>query len=514
MIPLNALVSAGIFLNAAFSLILSFYSWRHRAVEATALPFCALLFFSSVYMGFYALELLQGDLASIGLCQRLESVGTAFIPACFVWLAVSFRQGASRDLSFLIPVAVVVSAANLVAFLTNDFHHLYYTFQTLDVSGPFPVARAGHGPWNLANSAYYVSCIVFAISVYIGRIRTTGGLDRARMLLVTGAFSLALVGEIAMGIGIVPWELDVMPGILFFVNVLMAYAVVRRNFFDVSALARKLVFDAMEEGVLVVLPNRAIVDWNPAVFGYFPNAERKLYGKKLDAISPELMSASESLSCGSKAELVLSVGARTRIVSVDMIRVSSSGAGRTGAAIILRDITEAKERLFLLEELATHDGLTGIFNRRHWIDLAEREFARTGRSGRPLSLLMIDVDHFKDFNDTWGHAMGDTVLRTITDSIAALLRTSDIFGRVGGEEFAIALPETDAESAALIAERLRLAVASATFAGSVPISISLGLSAVGADDQCLSSLLRRADRALYLAKENGRNRVETITTED
>lgn len=226
------------------------------------------------------------------------------------------------------------------------------------------------------------------------------------------------------------------------------------------------------------------------------------------------MSASESLSCGSKAELVLSVGARTRIVSVDMIRVSSSGAGRTGAAIILRDITEAKERLFLLEELATHDVLTGIFNRRHWIDLAEREFARTGRSGRPLSLLMIDVDHFKDFNDTWGHAMGDTVLRTITDSIAALLRTSDIFGRVGGEEFAIALPETDAESAALIAERLRLAVASATFAGSVPISISLGLSAVGADDQCLSSLLRRADRALYLAKENGRNRVETITTED
>jgi diguanylate cyclase (GGDEF)-like protein len=514
MIPLNVALSAGIFFNTAFSLILSLYSWRHRAVEVTALPFCVLLFFAAIYMGFYGCEILSADLAHIYLFLRLEYIGIAFIPACFIWLAVSFRLKSACDLSFLVPVAVIISTVNLIVFATNDFHHLYYSTLVLDSSGPFPVARAGHGPWYVFNSAYYVCCMVFAIAVYLARIRSTGGLDRSRMLFVTGAFSIALIGEVAAALGFVPWELDVMPVILFFVNLIMAYAVVRKNFFDVSALARKLVFDAMDEGVLVILPNKEIVDWNPAVFDYFPEAERKLYGKKLGAISPELMSICENMEYGSKEELLLSVGLKARNVSVDMIRVSSSGADRAGTALILRDITEAKERLYLLEELATRDGLTGIFNRRHWIDLAEREFARTKRAGRALSLLMIDIDHFKDFNDTWGHAMGDTVLRTVTDTISAMLRSSDIFGRVGGEEFAILLPETDAELATRIAERLRIAVESATLSGSVPISISQGLSSISAEDQTLYSLMRRSDRALYRAKDNGRNRVEIIEIEE
>jgi diguanylate cyclase (GGDEF)-like protein len=384
----------------------------------------------------------------------------------------------------------------------------------LDASGLFPVAHVTHGPWYFFNSVYYVCCMVFAIAVYLGRIRSTGGLDRTRMVFVASAFSIALLGEVASALGFIPLELDVMPVILFFVNLIMAYAVVKKNFFDVSSLARKLVFDAMDEGVLVILPNREIIDWNPAVFKYFPESERKLFGKSLSVVSPELMAVCETMECGSKAELLLSDGLKARNVSVDMIRVSTSGADRAGSALILRDITEAKQRIFLLEELATRDGLTGIFNRRHWIDLAEREFARTKRAGRALSLLMIDVDHFKDFNDTWGHAMGDTVLRTVTDTISAMLRSSDIFGRVGGEEFAIILPETDAESATRIAERLRIAVESATLSGSVPISISQGLSSISAEDQTLYSLMRRSDRALYRAKDNGRNRVEIIEIEE
>jgi len=174
----------------------------------------------------------------------------------------------------------------------------------------------------------------------------------------------------------------------------------------------------------------------------------------------------------------------------------------------------AVENARLFEEvqrLATLDGLTNIYNRRHFMDLARMAFDSARRFGQPLSALMLDVDHFKSVNDRYGHAVGDQVLRALADRCRAALRSIDVLGRYGGEEFAIILPGTGRNAAALmLAERIRQRIAGqpiATDAGPVQITVSVGVA--GMDDNTVDpgELFKLADSALYEAKQKGRNRV-------
>jgi diguanylate cyclase (GGDEF)-like protein len=167
-------------------------------------------------------------------------------------------------------------------------------------------------------------------------------------------------------------------------------------------------------------------------------------------------------------------------------------------------------RLFVdVRRYATIDELTGIWNRRSFFENAGREFQRSQRTLRPLAVLMFDVDHFKSVNDTYGHAAGDQVLRGLAERCRSQLRVIDIIGRYGGEEFAVALPETDIEAAGHIAERLRTAIASIPFTtahGSISLTISIGVAVYVPDHQTtLDAVIDRADRALYIAKRSGRN---------
>lgn len=163
-----------------------------------------------------------------------------------------------------------------------------------------------------------------------------------------------------------------------------------------------------------------------------------------------------------------------------------------------------------VERLSVTDGLTGLFNRRHFSERIDEEFSKATRYKTPLSLLIMDVDHFKRVNDTYGHQVGDVVLVAVAQILRQSVRETDLIGRYGGEEFVVLLPHTDTEQAGAVAEKIRKAV-SETFIGemdgkAVTISIGLaGLNGVEADN--VEDLIRHADGALYRAKEEGRNRV-------
>jgi diguanylate cyclase (GGDEF)-like protein len=178
---------------------------------------------------------------------------------------------------------------------------------------------------------------------------------------------------------------------------------------------------------------------------------------------------------------------------------------------IVTDVTERKETEEKLRQQATADPLTGIFNRRHFFELAEKELARSRRYSRPLSVLIFDIDHFKKVNDTYGHAVGDQALCTLVAECQAGLRENDVFARYGGEEFIILLPESDLEQAGQMAERIRMRLAGTAplevGAASVPLTASFGVSSLDDESLSLDELILRADSALYDAKEAGRNRV-------
>ncbi|HLP97596.1 MAG TPA: diguanylate cyclase [Sideroxyarcus sp.] len=179
--------------------------------------------------------------------------------------------------------------------------------------------------------------------------------------------------------------------------------------------------------------------------------------------------------------------------------------------IAFHDISERKQFERELEHRAHTDVLTGLNNRRYFYELAEHEFVRAKRYATPLAALMLDVDHFKRINDSHGHHAGDAVLQKLSEVCLKTLRENDIVGRFGGEEFAILLPEADGTRAAEVAERLRIAVASAAIPleGKVHFRffVSIGVATMNASDENIDDMLKRADAALYAAKNAGRNRV-------
>lgn len=175
------------------------------------------------------------------------------------------------------------------------------------------------------------------------------------------------------------------------------------------------------------------------------------------------------------------------------------------------DITELKKAEAKLRELATTDSLTGISNRRHFMELAARELSLSMRNHRPVSLLMLDADRFKSINDAHGHDVGDLVLRSLTSVCKKTLRDVDVFGRLGGEEFAALLPETNKEGAFYAAERIRRALEATHVehaGGRLNYTVSIGVTTAKESTPDVETLLKEADAALYLAKQKGRNRVE------
>ncbi len=176
-------------------------------------------------------------------------------------------------------------------------------------------------------------------------------------------------------------------------------------------------------------------------------------------------------------------------------------------------IAVEKARLFeQMRQLAITDSLTGLHTRRHFFSLANKEIERTSRFKRPLTAIMLDIDFFKQINDTYGHSAGDQVLQSLARQCLQSVRSIDIVGRYGGEEFVIILPETDLEAGRVVAERLREAVEALeilTPRGSIRLTISLGVAIMQANQTSLEELLDNADQALLHAKRSGRNRVVT-----
>lgn len=189
-----------------------------------------------------------------------------------------------------------------------------------------------------------------------------------------------------------------------------------------------------------------------------------------------------------------------------------SEQGNKGTVILFHDISERKKVEKELLEMALHDRLTGLYNRRSFDDKMENEIKRTERYDKNLSLLMIDIDHFKKINDTYGHQAGDEVLKKLATVIVKCIRNSDYAARYGGEEFTVILPETTLEQAAVMAERIREAIATTQFTllshtDKIHLTVSIGLSTYR-ENSSVEELINAADTALYKAKKSGRNQVQ------
>lgn len=294
------------------------------------------------------------------------------------------------------------------------------------------------------------------------------------------------------------------------------------------ALYRDIV-ECCADGIIVINARQTITFANPAAAEMFGASRAELVGKPLDILIPaaarcrhrELVE--EFRTGGPTAQYM---GRRTSSlcgvrrsgeefpVAVSILKTEDKLGPHLVA--IVRDITERKNLEQDLKALASTDPLTGVLNRRAFLLRAEEERERAIRAGHHLALAMIDADHFKRINDQFGHATGDEALKKIARTIGARLRRSDVFGRWGGEEFALLLPETDENGAIMIAERLRYAIEKEGLSadgatGRIKLTVSIGVAEIAPERGSIDVLVRQSDQALYAAKTNGRNRVATAS---
>ena len=277
--------------------------------------------------------------------------------------------------------------------------------------------------------------------------------------------------------------------------------------------------DTTRDGVVVIDDHGLIMEFNVGAEKLFGYAAAEVLGTSLNQLMPRDDAAVHDQYVahphGSQARIMSPnrvVKGRRKDGTEVQIEVTVSEARIAGAQLhvgVIRDITERLAFEHQLTELATRDSLTGALNRRAFMAQMDNALQLARRHGHALSLLLMDADHFKKINDSYGHQTGDRVLVSLTALAQTCLRTTDRFGRWGGEEFVVLLPDTDATQAVEVAERLLAAVRSATWLSDtgveLPIRVSIGLATLSPEVPDAEKLIQRADEALYRAKAEGRD---------
>lgn len=288
-------------------------------------------------------------------------------------------------------------------------------------------------------------------------------------------------------------------------------------FGSLSEQVVQAVFDGLDDAVFVLDTNERVLTANAPAMAYLGESSDLSSWQDVLALAgteSEVLARAWHALChhqdAVRVECILQRRSSEEIIAAEVRLRNISVRGRTLRLVTLRDISEHKSRENRLRRLASIDDLTQVANRRHFMALLDRETGRARRYGHAVAMLMVDADHFKAINDQYGHETGDRALQLLARVARKACRAADVVGRIGGEEFAILLPETRIEKALHVAERIRLAVAQTPLMVSgraLHMTVSLGAAAACGAACDSQELLQRADAALYAAKNQGRNRV-------
>ena len=445
------------------------------------------------------------------LWSQISYVGIVTSPVCFFLFALAYGRQTAWLSPFRIGILFVVPAFCFVVAATNNIHWLHWSSVTIPPGTT--LAIYGHGPlfWILVVYEY----LMLTAGVFLllwSALRVAPFYHRPITCLVLGSI-LPFVANLLYVFEIGPFPgLDWTPVAFSLTGALLAVAICWYRIFDLVPIVQNKVFESMTDGVLVLDFYDFIVDLNPAAARLLETPPERLIGKSTeDALAtwPTLLQAIREVSDTSAITIARSadlfIEAHTALIRTPRIHMA-------GKLVMMRDISEQKKFEARLKELASTDGLTGLYNRRHFFQQARQEVDRARRFGHQMTVLMLDADKFKNVNDTYGHDIGDRVLEKISELIRASLRSMDFSGRLGGEEFAVLLPETALSGGLFVAERIRQAMAETTLEtdnGPVRFTVSIGVAELDPDGGNLETMLKAADEALYRAKTGGRNRVES-----
>jgi diguanylate cyclase (GGDEF)-like protein len=504
----SALVLA-LFVLSSLMLFLSAYAMAQRRFRS-APEFACLMGASAIYALSYGLELTRTTVESMLAVIRFEYVAIAVLPAFWLLFALAFT-GRRRPHPLVVAALFLIPLVTIVAVWTNGNHHLYYARTWTETNGPFPVFGFKRGPLYWLNTFYLQLCIFVGNIIFIVHALRSPRLVRHQAAISALGSLGPWLGNTCYQLGWIPWGLDPSPFFLVFSGFCFSLALFRLGFFELVPVARDRAIESLRDGFLVIDGRGHLIDANEAAGRLLGDWARQK-GESLDEGGPGSAEIREVIARG-EAEIEFGIavpGGERRLVAQCFPVREGRRSKMEGCAVMIRDVTENAALLVRLAQLAGTDELTGLYNRRRFFKLASREFSIAVRDGRDLAVAILDIDHFKNVNDRFGHAAGDAALRCFSSRLSGALREADILCRYGGEEFAVIFPGADPQAAFFAVERIRLAACEEPIVwegGAFGIRSSAGVySAIPNRESSIDAFLEEADQALYEAKRGGRDR--------
>ena len=467
-----------------------------------------------LYAGGYAFELLSTTLDGMLFWNRIEYIGISFIPA--FWIIFTARYVNIRWLKrkYILALLFFISALTVFGAWSDPWLHLRYTAVWIRNDGAIPLLAFSRGPLYWSHTLYSFVAFTLGTVLLVRTIFTTPRFFRNQLFFMLAGSCLPWLNYFMYLLGIPSSGIDTIPFSISLSAVCFGVAIFGYKILDVIPIARGLVFEKISDAVIVLDNSSLIVDFNRAAANVFPElSHASLSGDIRNVLSRHTgLYAFVDSTVEMEFQFTTGEGLSLKYYDCTISPIYSRTKTSIGKIILFKDNTETTVLLAKLKLLATVDTLTQVYNRRHFIEIANRQLSHHARDGRSLSIVILDLDFFKQVNDTYGHLAGDEVLRTIAKLLSQSVRGGDIVARFGGEEFICLLAETGEKEAFLVAERMREEIMNARFSipGIPDISItgSFGICCVEKVDEGekLDPIIARADIAMYSAKERGRNR--------
>ena len=432
-------------------------------------------------------------------------------PVCWLAFALQFSDHAGWLKKPNIVLLCIVPLISLILMTTTWRHNLFLTDIDYIQVGPYLIDQTWHlGPWFWIHLVYSYALILVGDFFLLKEALQIARLYRRQAISLVIGTLFPLLTNIAYTFHVIPGlVVNYDPFGFVLAGLAFSFGLFRYRIFDLKPIARQLLIDSMGDGMLVVDDQSRIVDLNPAALRIFDVSEDGLVGHSAIDMFSQYADVTALLTGMGETQCELSIEWQNRMLVYDLrCTPIFRNKSKMGRLCVLRDITKRKQLEDELQEMALTDSLTGLKNRRQFYQLALQEFERASRYHSPFSLLMIDLDDFKQVNDRCGHLVGDQALQEISKIFLQILRKSDFVFRYGGDEFSVLMPETGLEEGIQVCKRLGKAVSELTLDGLEDISftISQGFALYdGHEDVTLEQLLSDADRALYAAKAKGKN---------
>lgn len=499
--------------SGVLSVFLCIYAFSKRKHLLAARQLALLTALQSIYIFGFAFELSSDSLDEIKRWIAVEYIGIAFTPVVGLLLVLRYiGRTISRAAA---AVLFVIPSITLILVATNDLHGLFYKLIYLRENTPSPMADMVIGKWYIVHGAYTFGSLLAGGIMLLRQWKKTNKAHRKHLVTLAGGQFIPMIASFLYLMGITPYGMDIVPIVLCVTSAMYLWALLSIQMLRLSPIAKESLFESMREGVLVLDQSERLTDYNGAAKKMLPELEMSMIGLALDSVWRKLTGEDFPIHRGAdgiQGHLQRGHGATRSEYEVRSSTIKRQGGEALGCLLMLIDVTEQRQLQEQLKQQAYYDALTGILNRARFIRQSRALLQEVDHNRHSASLILFDIDHFKGFNDTYGHETGDAVLMHTVSACRNHLPNNSLFARYGGEEFVVFMPASEQSEAFEAASRLRSAIEAATLEtefGSLTVTASFGVAAYRSGDT-LEVLLREADSALYEAKRQGRNRVSVF----